>query len=229
MLNRAARYFPILRELRQCVAANESILEVGSGALGVGEFHAHPFVGCDVGFRERPKSPMLPVLATATMLPFGDGCFDAVIVSDVLEHVPPEHRPAVIGEALRVARKVAIFGFPSGPGAFEYDQKLAKAYNAAKQEMPVWLQEHLRHPYPTEVLFQQLGGNWIVKIFANDNLDFHYFMMRAEMHRLLNYLLRACLAASPGIVEFLLKRTDREPCYRKIVMLTRARDGNAAA
>ena len=40
--------------------------------------------------------------------------FAAVVASDVLEHVPPQHRLTVVKEALRVTRKVAIFGFPAG-------------------------------------------------------------------------------------------------------------------
>ncbi len=46
----------------------------------------------------------------------------------------------VIREALRVARKIAIFGFPSGATAFEYDKKLAEVYDRRRLDRPVWLE-----------------------------------------------------------------------------------------
>jgi hypothetical protein len=85
------------------------VLEIGSGSVGLGKFYQSVFVGCDVVFTFKPRHPMLPIVASAANLPFLDQSFDAVVASDVLEHIPPSHRPAVIKEALRVARKVVIF------------------------------------------------------------------------------------------------------------------------
>ncbi len=219
MLNWAARYFPILRELKQQLDETDSILEIGSGSLGVGKFYRGSFVGCDVSFSYRPKPPMLPVVATAAELPFEDRSFDGVIVSDVLEHVPPDQRTAVVHEALRVMRKVAIFGFPCGPQAFEYDQRLADTYDRRQQEKPVWLQEHMQHPFPTESLFEDLQQEWIVKSFGNESVDFHYWVMRKEMHRSWIYVFRILLAVLPRTVESLLRRADHGPYYRKIVVV----------
>jgi hypothetical protein len=221
MLNRAARYFPILRALKRQLAENDSILEIGSGAYGLGEFYFRPFVGCDVSFFTQPRAPMSPVLATATQLPFSDRSFDAIVVSDVLEHVPPDCRMAVIREALRVMRKVAIFGFPQGPQAFEYDRRLAEMYAEQQLEAPVWLQEHMRHPFPTETLFENLPREWDVKSFGNESLNFHYWVMRKEMHRLWNYSFLFLLALIPRVVEYILRRADHEPYYRKIVVIER--------
>lgn len=219
MLNRAARYFPIIRELKQQLDDGDSILEVGSGVFGLGQFFDRPFVGCDVSFSTKPRKPMFPVLATATQLPFGDETFDAVIVSDVLEHVPPECRTAVIREALRVTRKVAIFGFPCGQEAFACDQRLAGIYDQEKQEAPNWLKEHMRHPFPTESLFDDLTGRWNVKSFGNESLGFHLSMMRREMRRFWNYSFLISLAVAPRIAEYLLRRMDREPFYRKVFVV----------
>lgn len=218
MLNRAARYFPIIRELKQ-LDEGDSILEVGSGAFGLGQFFDRPFVGCDVSFSTKPRKPMLPVLATAAQLPFGDQSFDVVIVSDVLEHVPPECRTAVIREALRVTRKVAIFGFPCGQEAFACDRRLAAIYEWEKQEAPIWLKEHMRHPFPTESLFDNLQGRWDVRSFGNENLGFHLSMMRKEMNRFWNSLFLAVLAVMPRMVEYLLRQADCEPFYRKVFVV----------
>jgi Methyltransferase domain len=221
MLNWAARYYPILKVLRQDGARVGNLLEIGSGSVGIGKFYRAPFVGCDLTFLFPPRAPMLPVVATATNLPFGDKSFEAVIVSDVLEHVPPEQRGAVIREALRVARRVAVFAFPCGPEAFKYDQKLAETYDREQQDRPVWLQEHMQHPFPTEQLFEDLHRQWKITTFGNENLDVHYWIMRKEMHQLWNYVFAVLLAALPGIVEYILRRTDREPYYRRIVVVRR--------
>ena len=58
MLNRAARFFPILRQLKPQLPNGDSLLEVGSGSLGLGEFWKGPFVGCDVTFPSRPVKNM---------------------------------------------------------------------------------------------------------------------------------------------------------------------------
>lgn len=218
MLNWAARYFPIVRVLRQHLNGSDSLLEIGSGSVGVGKFYPAAFVGCDVSFPFKPKRPMLPVIATATNLPFRDRSFDAVIASDVLEHIPPSHRESVIQETLRVARKIAVFGFPSGAEAFEYDQKLAEIYDRGELDRPVWLQEHLRNGFPAEDLFDDLKTNWDVHSVGNESVGFHFWIMKKEMHRAWDYGFRFLLALSPGTLERFLMHADRQPFYRRIVV-----------
>jgi SAM-dependent methyltransferase len=221
MLNWAARYWPILKVLKEHGDEAGPMLEVGSGSVGIGKFYPGPFVGCDLSFLFPPKAPMLPVVATATRLPFDDCSFDAVVVSDVLEHVIPDQRMGVIREALRVMRRVAIFAFPSGPQAFEYDRKLAEDYDRNKQEMPVWLEEHMLYPFPTEQIFEDLRQHWAVTSFGNENVDFHYWMMRKETHQLWNRVFAAMLTTLPRLVEYILQRADHGPYYRRIVVVRR--------
>ena len=57
---------------------------------------------------------------------------------------------AVIRESLRVARDLAVFGFPSGGEAIEYDRKLADDYDRSRQDRPVWLREHILFRSPRE-------------------------------------------------------------------------------
>jgi SAM-dependent methyltransferase len=221
MLNWAARYYPILRVLKQRLAETDSLLEVGSGSVGIGMFYQGPFVGCDISFPTHPKAPMLPVVASATTLPFGDRSFDAVVVSDVLEHVPPDQRMVVVREALRVVRKVAVFGFPSGQAAAECDRKLADAYDG-RQGKPAWLQEHMLYqPFPTEDLFEELQHEWRISSFNNENVVFHNWVMRQEMHQLGLYCFKIILVELPRLTEYLLRYADRGPYYRKIVVVQR--------
>src|SRR6202030_3324256 len=128
----AVRYLPIIRLLRHEVPSEPSVLEIGSGPYGMGEYHPRHFVGCDLSFSEPPRRPMIPVVASALQLPFCDSSFDAVIASDVLEHVPPGGRQTVVREALRVARKVVLIGFPCGQRAYALDQRLWAHYREIK-------------------------------------------------------------------------------------------------
>jgi hypothetical protein len=223
MLNWAARYFPIVRVLKPQLSDAGTLLEVGSGSIGIGKFVNFPFVGCEINFLGRPLPPMLPVKASATNLPFGDQSFDGVVLSDVLEHVAPDSRMRVICEALRVVRKIAIFGFPSGATAFEYDTKLAQTYDQRRKARPEWLEEHFRYqPYPTPDLFHELRHEWEITSFDNENVSFHNWVMRQEMHPLGIQCFRILLKVVPALTEYLLRYTDREPFYRKIVVLQRS-------
>lgn len=222
LLNRAARFFPILRALKPDLPSGGLLLEVGSGSIGIGEFWKRPFVGCDVIFPSRPVKNMRAVRASGHQLPFQDGAFEAVVVSDVMEHVPPTARKQVVSEVLRVARKVVVFGYPCGPAAFELDRKLYRDYHDRHVAPPIWLEEHMLHQFPDENLFGDLPAGWRRKVIPNESLRFHYWMMKTEMFRPWDYSFRILLLFVPGLVEQVLQRMDREPSYRKIFVLTRA-------
>jgi ubiquinone/menaquinone biosynthesis C-methylase UbiE len=161
-------------------------------------------------------------------LPFKDNAFDAVIVSDVMEHVPPRQQRQVVSEVLRVARKMVVFGYPCGQAAFELDQKLHGDYQSRHLPPPVWLEEHMLHPFPGEDLLSALPTEWKLEVIPNESLRFHYWMMRAEMFRLWNYSFRLMLRIMPRLVERLLQHANREPSYRKIFVLTRKSEGDYA-
>lgn len=223
MLNRAARYFPILREMRRTTGLGKGlrVLEIGSGSLGLGEFYPHSFVGCDVNFVEQPRPPMLAVRCSGAKLPFADRSFDAVVASDVLEHVPPEWRRGVIEETLRVSRALIVIGYPCGRNAHEADSKLREDYLRRNLQPPVWLEEHMMHAFPGCDLFARAPEGWSVQYLANESLAFHYHMMRAEMYSPVNRILRAALKVFPEVMESLLRLADGEPAYRAIFVLCR--------
>jgi hypothetical protein len=220
LLNRAARFFPILKELKSHLPAGGAVLEVGSGSMGLGEFWSEPFVGCDLMFSSRPVANMRAVQCSAYQLPFRDRAFDAVLVSDVMEHIPPTLRTQVFTEALRVARKIVVFGYPCGRAAHEVDKKLYRDYQSRKLAPPIWLEEHMLHPFPDESLLTDLPTGWKKQVIPNETLRFHYWMMKTEMSPLWNFCLRLLLKMAPGLVGRCLKHANREPSYRKIFVLT---------
>jgi SAM-dependent methyltransferase len=219
MLNWAARYYPIVRILKGLGQFDEaSLLEIGSGPVGIGKFRKVPFVGCDISFPFEPKWPMTPIVASAAELPFDDNDFDVVLASDVLEHVPPDLRKTVIAESLRVARKFAIFGFPCGKFAWEADQALLEVYLKAKVSPPEWLTEHMDAKFP-EIDFLKERNGWSIQHQGNENITFHSWLMRMEMSRAFITISSMCMRIAPRLVEALLRKADRPPFYRQIFVL----------
>jgi hypothetical protein len=221
MLNWAARYYPILRTLKAHNLLEEgSLLEIGSGPIGIGRYRKVPFVGCDISFPVTPEPPMVPLIASAAQLPLKDRQFDVVLASDVLEHIPVDLRPAVIQEAMRVARRLVIFGFPSGPLAWQLDRELYGCYVSANRQPPDWLAEHMDAPFPEPQLFAAAEG-WKMDWIGNESLRFHAWMMRREMSYRFVRASTAVMRTMPSLLEFLLRKADQPPCYRQIVTLSR--------
>lgn len=164
---------------------------------------------------------MQAVICSGSELPFEDASFAAAIASDVMEHIAPRERKRVIAEILRVARDVAVFGYPCGPDAFAIDKKLYGDYRRRGMTVPTWLEEHMVHPFPDVDLFSNLPSGWKARVIPNESLRFHYWMMRKEMQWSVDRLFRLGLLVMPGIIKLLLKQADQEPAYRKIFILTR--------
>ena len=223
MLNWAVRYFPILKVMKQHGFLKQgTLIEIGSGHFGIGAYRKVPFTGCDITFVSDPRWPMKPLVASAADLPLADKSFDVVLASDVLEHVPPDLRRKVIQEALRVADKLVIFGFPSGTVAHDSDEALKQFYLSHNAPVPGWLEEHMQAAFPDASLFQEIVG-WDVFQFGNENLKFRSWLMRREMNRWFVRITGRLARHLPWLIAPILQRLDHEPSYRQIFVLTPAR------
>jgi SAM-dependent methyltransferase len=128
---RHAAFFP-----RSELRAGARILDVGCGALGLrGLERDLDITGTDIA--PNPSYPGPFVQGDASLgLPFGDGEFDLVYCSSVIEHVPPARRSAFAAELRRVGRgwmvQTPARSFPIEPHAL-----LPGAH-----WLPVWMRRH---------------------------------------------------------------------------------------
>jgi hypothetical protein len=221
LLNWAARYFPILRALKQHgLLERGTILEIGSGPYGIGTYRKVPFTGCDLSFAAPAQWPMTQLEASAADLPLADRSFDVVLASDVLEHIPPGLREQVIRETLRVGRRLVIFAFPCGTAAHDADRALKEVYLRRRLEVPSWLEEHMEADFPKPSLFQNIAG-WKIDQFSNESLGFHRWMMHSEMNAQFIRVTSRLVRHAPRVMEILLRAMDGEPSYRQIFVLSR--------
>ena len=122
---------------REALPPGARILDVGCGSLGLRGLEPElEITGVDIA--PRPDYPGPFVQADASeRLPFGDGEFDLVYCSSVIEHVPPARRAAFAAEIRRVGRgwmvQTPARSFPLEPHAL-----LPFAH---------WLPVALRRPY----------------------------------------------------------------------------------
>lgn len=163
---------------------------------------------------------MTPLVASAADLPLEDQSFDVVLALDVLEHIPPEIRTKVISESLRVARKLVIFGFPSGAAAHKADEDLKNVYLRKGVPVPDWLEEHMLADFPDAELFAGHSG-WTVRQFSNESIRFHSWMMRLEMGGLRMRLFRKIVFTAPNLLKWPLSFVDGDPAYRQVFVMNR--------
>lgn len=185
------RYLPILQELRRNPKKYGSILEIGSGPIGLSIYTKKCVTGVDLAV-EGPRFPnMKLVRGDATALPFPDSSFDLVVALDVLEHMPKELRAKAVAEAVRVGKKRIYVGCPCGPAARAWEQKLYRRYQAVvsgwkgkpedldKFRKRFWyIVEHTENVLPDrrelELCLKQAGaGRW--KLIENESVLVWYW------------------------------------------------------
>ncbi len=150
--DRYGRYAAIVEAVRACLGDGRlRVLDVGDSAG-----HLHLFdpglevVGLDVTLASDPLPDTVAVRADGTRLPVADATFDAVVSSDVLEHVVPPGRDAFLAELTRASRDVVVVAAPFDTPGVAACEELARRYALFSAEAPQpQLEEHRDNGLPS--------------------------------------------------------------------------------
>ncbi len=245
MMSQLLRYAPVISLIKK--TRPERILEVGCGSQGLGKFLSCRFVGVDRDFTDftgtsHQLSPsMLPVLASGAHLPFKDHAFDFVVLLDVLEHLASHTRVGILAECDRLSRGWIVIGFPCGALAEDHDREFLRWLRQRSLRIPMWLHEHMDHPYPTVQEVSRVFSFTGAKIGVSENawLPAHRQFMRWEArdpyarysaamsdllaptawnwkgHRNVTNVLRSIIRPTWPLLRLL----ERRPGYRKLIFI----------
>lgn len=141
-INLILRYSPIVKKLNEVSRKSKkplSVLEIGSGSIGITRFYKGKVVGIDIE-AEKYQNPRLNFIkGSATRLPFSDSSFDVVISIDTLEHLTRKEQIKMVLEAYRVSKKYIFFTYPIGFN--KYQKKIVTTWK--KSQLTESLKEHL--------------------------------------------------------------------------------------
>lgn len=221
----ALRYLPIVDSIKK-LPGNPSILDVGSGGLGIAPYIKRPVTGLDIKFY-RPFHPdLIQVKGSAMEIPFPDNSFDVVVSTDTLEHLSAGNRSKAVEEIMRVAKKLFFIGVPAGKKAQEQDEKLDLEYEKIHHKHYHFLEEQIGFGLPSleEILKEiknasrKTNKKVEINIIGNESLRVREFLMRGWMSKnpLSTLFYRKLLLFFIPI----LRKKNEEPVYRKIFEVT---------
>lgn len=218
----ALRYLPIVREIRQAKLTNPTVLEIGSGSLGIAPYLKKKVTGLDLYFPS-PHFPLLyEVTGSGTDIPFSDKSFDFILSVDMLEHIARTARKKAIEEAVRVCKRELIIAVPCGRYAIEHDKRLAHRYKQKFGKDFTFLKEHIQYGLPTQSEIKALitsaatkyDRQFILQTRGLLNISVRDFLMQGWMtkSKMFDFLFRKVFLLGIPI----LRLCNFEPTYRKM-------------
>jgi SAM-dependent methyltransferase len=176
MLNWRIRYCKILDQNRDLFDVSKSILEVGSGNIGVARYLKRKVVGLERDFIGPVDEWLEPARGDILDIPFADRSFDIVLCVDVLEHLSESSRPRAISELIRCARSKVFITCPCGSSAEEGERHLAELFRKSGVGMQGWLAEHIQNGLPSVgSIFKELAKTGLeFEITGNESMNQHF-------------------------------------------------------
>lgn len=222
----ALRYLPIVEKIAGAKLQAQSILEVGSGGLGIVPYIRRSVVGLDISFKLPIHPQLVPVKGFAESIPFADNSFATVVSLDTLEHIQPERRSQAISEMIRVAKKLVCIGMPCGELAEKQDQELKGLYESSRNKKFQFFDEQVEYGLPTkewmiETLNQaakKLGKTIYIKSEGNINLRLRTFLMWGWIAN--NFFINLFFRKILLLAVPLMRRLNQAPTYRQLFFVT---------
>lgn len=216
----ALRYLPIVDEINSLRSGDYTVLEIGSGSLGIAPYLNHQVTGIDVDF-SGPSFPLLkPIKGDAKKLPFKNNSFDFIVCVDVLEHINPIEREKVIAETFRVAKRAVFIGVPCGKVAEQQDEALHKEYKKRFSKDYSFLKEQIDYGLPDKTSMIELINNAAKKLnrsirlttYGNLNISVRKFLMYGWMTK--NIVVDILFRKVFLLLIPILRLCNWEPTYR---------------
>lgn len=217
----AIRYLPIVELLKKENLQNSTILEIGSGSYGITPYLKKRVTGLDNDFSEPETKLLKQIKGTGKKLPFKNNEFEAVILSDVLEHIDRKDREETLREAVRVCSSAVIISGPFGNEAASQDRKLAEYSLKRLGVMHHFFKEHLEYGLPeieeVESVLKKMKKVRRVRVAGSYfNLKAREWLMRKFLAKTkLGYYfyLKGLMPAVP-----ILRRMNNPPTYRTVIL-----------
>lgn len=173
--DRYDRYVEIARLVRSSLGPGaHRVLDVGDTAGYLTLLEPELWVvGIDIALEADRLDGNRPLLGDGSRLPFADDTFDAVVSSDVLEHVLPDRRDAFLAELRRVSRELVVVAAPFDTPGVAGAEDLVRRYAALALGAPQpQLEEHRDRGLPNleDSLAGLLAAGGEGAVIGNGNL-----------------------------------------------------------
>jgi hypothetical protein len=226
--DRYSRYGAIARCLRASLGpGTHRVLDIGDSAGYLRVFDDDLVVtALDLSLTPAPLSGTSRVQGDGTSLPFPDQAFDAVVSSDVLEHVPQHQRSGFLRELHRVTRDLMVVAAPFDTAGVAGVEELVRRYALLATSLPQeQLDEHRDNVLPdleeTSGAVRELFGD--ATVIGNGNLQDWLVMMLLKHQLMGRPALQPLLDGADVTYNLTLAPRDTVgPFYRHLVAARRA-------
>lgn len=218
----ALRYLPIVKKIKNLKIPKPSVLEIGSGSLGIVPYLGRPVTAVDIDFSGPQIDLLTKVRGSAVKLPIVNQSFDVVLMIDVLEHIPEDKRLQAIKEAIRVTKYLLVIAVPCGELSGKEDHYLARYYKKIYGKNFSFYEDHLKYGLPKKEwindkireISRKYKRTTVIETEGNINLSLHRFLMKGWMTK--NFIIDVIFRKFFLIFIPIMLLLNNEPTYRKI-------------